>query len=64
MYFVGAGTKCGVAYGGPKELDCDVFIAAQALTMNIPSADLVVGTVNVGHLSRFVPAELWSKITP
>jgi predicted nucleic acid-binding protein len=42
-------------------LDCDVILAAQALTLNTA---VVVATGNPGHLSRFVPAELWSNITP
>jgi hypothetical protein len=46
------------------ELDCDVLIAAQALDLALPSADLVIATMNVGHLSRFVAADLWTSITP
>lgn len=42
-------------------LDCDVILSAQALTLNTP---IVVATGNVAHLSRFVPAELWSNILP
>ena len=42
-------------------LDCDVILAAQALTLNTP---VVVATGNPAHLARFVPAELWSNITP
>ncbi|HET6882483.1 MAG TPA: PIN domain-containing protein [Pirellulales bacterium] len=37
-------------------IDGDVILAAQALTLGTP--DLVIATTNVGHLSRFVPAEL------
>jgi hypothetical protein len=48
----------------PKELDCDVLIAAQALTIGVPSSELVVATTNVGHLSRFVTADLWVNIIP
>ena len=43
-------------------LDADVILAAQALTLGAPS--VVVATTNVGHLGRFVPAELWQNITP
>ncbi len=43
-------------------LDADVILAAQALTLGAPS--VVVATTNVGHLSRFVPAELWENIAP
>lgn len=42
-------------------LDVDVILAAQALTMNTA---VVVATGNPAHLSRFVPAELWSNIAP
>ena len=42
-------------------LDGDVILAAQALSLNTP---IVVATANPGHLSRFVPAELWSNIQP
>ena len=46
----------------PKELDGDVLIAAQALDTGIPFSDFVIATVNVGHLSVFAPAKLWSDI--
>ncbi len=42
-------------------LDADVILAAQALGLNVP---VVVATGNPVHLARFVPAELWSNITP
>ena len=41
-------------------LDGEVIVAAQAATLD--RADVVVATTNVRHLSRFVPAELWSDI--
>lgn len=56
--------RSGTPTADPRELDCDVLIAAQALTMGVPVADLIVATTNVGHLSRFVPADLWLNITP
>jgi hypothetical protein len=39
-----------------------MILAAQALTLGAPAVD--IATSNVGHLSRFVPAELWQNITP
>jgi len=56
--------NAGMPTADPKELDCDVLIAAQALTMGVPTSDLVIATTNVGHLSRFVTADLWANITP
>ena len=41
-------------------LDGDVILAAQAATLN--RAGVIVATTNARHLSRFVPAELWSDI--
>jgi len=40
-------------------LDCDVILAAQALTENG-----IVATENVGHLSLFVEAKDWRDILP
>ncbi len=54
----------GQPTGDPKKLDIDVILAAQALTLGIPAGSLVVATSNVAHLARFVPADLWSNITP
>jgi predicted nucleic acid-binding protein len=42
-------------------LDADVILAAQAFALN---TSVIVATGNPGHLKRFVPAELWSQITP
>jgi predicted nucleic acid-binding protein len=56
--------NAGMPTADPKELDCDVLIAAQALTRGVPTSDLVIATTNVGHLARFVPADLWTNITP
>ncbi len=42
-------------------LDADVILAAQALSLN---TGVVVATGNPVHLARFVPAELWSNLTP
>ncbi len=54
----------GTPTGDPRELDCDVLIAAQALTLNVPPGELVIATTNVGHLAQFVAAALWRDIAP
>jgi hypothetical protein len=38
-----------------------VILIAQAETLGVSNA--VIATTNVGHLSRFFPAEVWSAIT-
>jgi hypothetical protein len=43
-------------------IDVDMILIAQALTLGV--ADVVIATTNVGHLGRFVPAEVWQNITP
>ncbi len=56
--------RSGLPTGDPKRLDIDVILAAQALTLAVPVADLMIATTNVSHLSRFVAADLWTNITP
>ncbi len=47
-----------------KALDGDVILAAQARLIDLdPEFDVVIATSNPGHLSRFVPAFLWSVIS-
>ena len=53
----------GMQTAGDAALDGDVILAAQALTCEVVSSDIVVATTNVGHLARLVPAELWRDIT-
>ncbi len=43
-------------------LDIDLILAAQALNYGGVALHFVVATGNVGHLSRFVPADLWENI--
>lgn len=52
----------GQPTAGDKTIDGDMILAGQSLMLGVP--DLVIATTNVGHLSRFVPAELWTSITP
>jgi predicted nucleic acid-binding protein len=52
----------GQPTAGDKTIDGDVILAAQALTIGQPNVQ--IATTNVGHLSRFVSAELWQNIKP
>lgn len=45
-----------------KALDGDVILVAQALTMGLPSEEVVIATVNTGHLELFVTAKHWREI--
>lgn len=54
--------QAGLPTAGQGDLDADVILAAQAASLGDPAA--VVATANVGHLTRFVRADLWSNITP
>jgi predicted nucleic acid-binding protein len=47
-----------------ENIDVDVILAAQALTLGVPVNDIVVATVNVRHLSLFLTAEPWTNIVP
>ena len=49
--------KSGQPTADPKELDCDVILAAQALSVNA-----IVATENIKHLERFVDAKHWNDI--
>lgn len=52
--------KQGQSVGDPKELNADVILAAQA--MSVPQA--VVATENIGHLGQFTEARPWATIKP
>lgn len=47
----------GIPTASPKDLNCDVILAAQALEIGA-----IVATTNVKHISRFVPAIHWKDI--
>jgi predicted nucleic acid-binding protein len=55
--------QAGLPTADPHALDGDVLIAAQALALAQANDRLVVATMNVGHLSRLVPAQSWQTIT-
>jgi predicted nucleic acid-binding protein len=54
--------NAGTPTADPHELDCDVLIAAQALSLGVPASELVVATTNVGHFAQFLVADLWINI--
>ena len=50
----------GQPTAGDNTIDGDVILAAQVVTFG--ASDSVIATTNVGHLSRFAPAKLWTEI--
>ena len=52
----------GQATAGDNTIDADMILIAQALTLGEPNT--VIATTNVGHLARFISAELWQNISP
>ena len=52
----------GQPTAGDKTIDGDMILIAQAMSLAI--SDVVIATTNVGHLSKFIAAELWQNITP
>lgn len=55
--------RAGIVTADPKRLDIDVILAAQALTSGAPLNDIIIATINVRHLSKLAPADIWSNIT-
>lgn len=60
----GRARNAGTPTASAEALDGDVILAAQALSLGVPLSDLVIATTNVGHLSQFAPADLWTNIVP
>ncbi|MBA4066163.1 MAG: nuclease [Isosphaera sp.] len=54
--------QTGQPTAGDDTIDADMILVAQAESLNHPNT--VIATTNVGHLSRFFPADLWSNVTP
>jgi predicted nucleic acid-binding protein len=50
----------GQLTAGDKNLDADMILCAQAVTLG--ASDFSVATTNLRHLRRFVPADLWQNI--
>jgi hypothetical protein len=58
-----AQARCqGQPTAADNTIDADVILAARALTLGAPN--VVIATTNVGHLARFVAADLWPNIAP
>jgi hypothetical protein len=56
--------RAGLPTAGPRSLDADAILAAQAVLACGPADTVTVATTHVGHLARFVAAEVWDKIVP
>ena len=54
----------GVGTADAQALDGDVIVAAQALTLGLPASEIIVATVNVNHLVRYIAADRWENINP
>ena len=54
----------GIATADDHSLDADVILAAQALLFTGLTDTLVVATDNPRHLSRYLDARHWRRITP
>lgn len=54
--------QAGRPTADPKELDGDVILAAQAMSVMAEGNEVVIATTNVGHLSQFVDAREWRLI--
>jgi predicted nucleic acid-binding protein len=52
----------GQPTAGDKTIDGDMILVAQAITLQVP--EVVIATTNVGHLSRFIAAEVWQNVAP
>ena len=61
--FWAAARKGGYATAADQRLDADVILAAQVSTFAHDSTEVIVATMNVGHLSRYVTARKWDEIT-
>jgi predicted nucleic acid-binding protein len=54
----------GMPTASADALDADVVLAAQALNMEVSTSDYIIATTNPGHLTQFVPCDLWTNINP
>ncbi len=60
--------KGGFPTADRHALDGDCIMASQVLLeaehSNLSREEIIIATTNVGHLTRFAPADLWHNITP
>ncbi len=58
--------RLGLPTSGPRALDADAILAAQASLLGSPGDLVILATGNLGHLARFpgIVAEEWEKIIP
>jgi predicted nucleic acid-binding protein len=54
--------RLGLPTASPDALDADVILAACAATIGQPGDQIIVATGNIGHLSRYCDARLWTTI--
>lgn len=59
-----AARNAGVPTADKLALDADVILAGQALTLQPTPTDLIVASVNVRHISRYILCAEWSQIVP
>ncbi len=52
--------QLGQPTAGDRTIDADMLLVGQAMTLGV--SDVIVATTNVGHLSRFVRADVWQSI--
>lgn len=54
--------QVGQPTAGNNTIDADIILIAQAESLLDPNT--VIATVNLRHLTRFFPADLWTNIVP
>jgi hypothetical protein len=54
----------GMPTAGPRALDADAILAAQALMAAGPGDVVTLASDNVGHLAQFLDARPWETIIP
>lgn len=52
----------GVPTADVRSLDADVILAAQALGSGWQESEVIVASVNVRHISRFIACDEWANI--